>query len=180
MPYWGFQTISVMGDTAPSIALEGLDAAMERVRTLNEDPLQIRPAFVALTEGTWWVAALDEHMVKRLGKEQSKKYQAARDDDENGKYIRGFLWARDRHTHQLPVSMDRDNTWLFGSTTSVIHISPGFRWLPSADLFEPTDPKYQRPEWRAVYEELFEGKSAWKTLARASRWFHQMAGHPAV
>lgn len=176
-PPWEFMAISVMGSTAPSIALEGLDAAVERVRALNEDQLNIRPAFVALTEGTWWVAALDEHMNQRLGREAARHYKMGRDKDQDGRFIRGFLWARDRHTHQLPVSMDRDDTWLFGSKRGVMHISAGFRWLPSEQLYEPEAMRDKRPGWRQAYDDLLAGQSAWKTLNRCSRWFHKMAGH---
>ena len=175
---WEFMAHSVMGETPTSVALEALDAAVARVREHNETR-EIRPAFAALTEGTWWVAAIDERLLKGLGgvkSDAARLYREERDRDENGEYVLGFLWARDRHTHQLPVSMDRDNTPFFGGGGGVLHISPGFRWRPSADLYEPEESRSPAGS-RAAYDRLLAGQSAWKTLNRCARWFHRMAGH---
>ena len=167
---------AVMRETTTSVALEALDAAVTRLRDLNDERENIRPAFAALAEGTWWVAAIDEQMVSRLGTDRAALYQAERAASEDGRYVPGFLWARDRHTHQLPFSMGRDTTPLFGGS-GVLHISPGFIWKPSAELFEPDDPRRKRPEWRAAFDTLLAGRSAWKSLNRCARWFHRMAGH---
>ena len=54
-------------------------------------------------ECTWWVASLDEHLRDRDG------YQKLREGDANGKFVTAMIWARDRHYHQVPFSIDHDN-----------------------------------------------------------------------
>ena len=174
---WPFMARTIMGETATSVALEALDAAIARLKGLDRPDL--RPAFAALVEGTWWVAAIDERLLKGFGGVRSARsgfYCAARDVAEHGKYVRGFLWARDRHTHQLPFSMDHDDTPFFGGKDSFLYISAGLIWRPSEELFEPSESR-SKIGWKTTYEELLAGKSAWKTLSRCSRWYHQMAGH---
>lgn len=177
MTEWELTAHAVMRETTTSVALEALDAAVGRLRDLNDSHENIRPAFAALAEGTWWVAAIDERLVNALGAERASLYQAERAESEDGRYVPAFLWARDRHTHQLPFSMGRDTSPLFGSGSGVLHVSPGFIWKPSTDLFEPEDRRHRRSDWRAAYDELLAGRSAWKSLARCARWFHRMAGH---
>jgi hypothetical protein len=174
---WWFQAQSAMGKTPTSVALEAIDAAISRLRPLARK--DIRPAFAALAEGTWWVAALDEQVIERLGgnkAERAKEYIAARDSSEDGRYIQAFLWARDRHTHQLPFSMTHDDTSFF-SGPGVVHISSGLTWRPSAELSEPENRRHSRAAWRSSYDSLLAGQSAWKTLYRCSLWFHWLAGH---
>lgn len=178
---WELQARSVMSETATSLALEALDATKSRLRDLNEDATNIRPAFAALAEGTWWVAAIDERIIKGLGGRRSagaQAYQVERGRSVDGEHVAGVLWARDRHTHQLMVTMGRDTDGLF-SKGRLLHISPGFMWVPSSDIYEP-DESRSPASWRASYDRLLAGRSAWKTLGRCSRWFHRMAGHDAI
>lgn len=176
---WEFMARSIMSETATSVALEALDGAVARVREHN-DTAEIRLAFAALAEGTWWVAAIDERLQKGFGGMKSKAarfYRDERDRDENGEHVRGFLWARDRHTHQLTVSMDVDEPLsLEEDLGGVSRLSPSFRWRPSADLYEPEETRSPAGS-RETYDRLLAGQSAWGTLDRCARWFHRMAGH---
>jgi len=178
---WELVARKIMGETSTSAALEALSASVGRLQLLNDSTENIRPAYAALAEGTWWVAALDERILNGLGSSKNKMvdaYRAERDAHIDGRFIRGFLWARDRHTHQLPFSMSRDTTPFLGSGRGVIYISPGFIWRPSDQLDEPLEGRRSHPEWRPVYDELLAGKSARKSLSHCARWFHLMAGHP--
>lgn len=177
---WRFQAQSILGETPASVALEAIDEAIDRLRPL--DRASIRPAFAALAEGTWWVAALDERICEGLGGKgasAAKQYKAARSASSDGQYVEAFLWARDRHTHQLPFSMTHDDTPFFGGGGGVIHISAGLTWRPSSELHEPEDSRHARAAWRSTYDDLLAGHTAWHTLERCSRWFHWLAGHPA-
>lgn len=175
---WRFMAQTVMAGTTVSVALEAIDSSVRRLQPLGR--ADIRPAFAALAEGTWWVAAIDEQIVEGLGGRKSpfaQEYKAARDHSVYGKHIRGFLWARDRHTHQLPFSMDHDDTSFFGDPNSVIHINAGLVWRASNEMIESVDSRHQRERWRDVYDELLAGHSAWGTLEACSSWFHWLAGH---
>ena len=177
---WPFMARSIMGETATSVALESLDSAIARLRELTQN--DIRPAFAALAEGTWWVAAIDERLLNGFGgvnSVRSSYYREARSRSEVGKYVPAFLWARDRHTHQLPFSMDHDDIPFFGGGSGVLNISAGFVWRPAEEMLEPTDSRSPAGS-RDAYEELLERESAWATMERCSRWFHEMAGHPTL
>lgn len=167
---WKLQAKVILTETATSAAVDALSSAVDRLGLLNKSSGDISAAYAALAEGTWWVAALDERVLKGLGEKDKWAYRAERDAHDDGRYVRGFLWARDRHTHQLPFSMDRDETSFFGGP-GVLYITPGLIWKPSGELDEPLTGKRSHPEWRPVYEELLAGKSAWKSLSRCSRWF---------
>lgn len=175
---WWLRARSVSGEDATSVALGAIDEAVGRLQPLGR--LEIRQAFVAIAEGTWWVAALDEQFRKRLGgrdSERSSRYAATRDADPDGQYVRGFLWARDRHTHQLPFSSAHDDAPAFGHPDAVIHLSRGLVWRPSSQLSKPERVNWERPEWRDVYDELMAEQQLAPTLARCAEWFHKLAGH---
>ncbi|MBF4575193.1 hypothetical protein [Frondihabitans sp. VKM Ac-2883] len=174
---WSLITRRLSGDTATSVALEAIDGALVRLQGLDES--QIRQAFSAIAEGTWWVAALDEQLVKGLRQlpASMQAYKAARDADEHGRYIRGFLWVRNRHTHQLPFTAEHDDTSAFGHKDAVIKLSKGLIWRPSEDL-PPADRRFkENQDHRGAYDDLLAGQSLWQTLWRCSEWFHAAAGH---
>jgi hypothetical protein len=175
---WQFQSQSILGETPASVALEAIDGAIDRLRP--HDRAGIRPAFAALAEGTWWVAALDERIREGLGGKSAPathRYVTTRNASPDGQYVQAFLWARDRHTHQLPFSMTHDDTAFFGSGDNVLSISAGLTWRPSSELHEPEGHRHARAAWRGAYDALLAGKTAWHTLERCSRWFHWLAGH---
>lgn len=176
---WNLLTVAVSKEVAPSVALEAIDKARSRLSAAGGS--EIREAFAAITEGTWWVMALDEQLrtqLKRRGVEYSRTNEAARDGDSDGRYIRGFSWARDRHTHQLPFSTENDETPFFatGHPSAVLAISKGFIWRRADQL--PSAPSgHDHPARRQAYVDYLEGESLQHTLARASAWFHKAAGH---
>lgn len=89
---WWLRARSISGEVATSVALEAIDNAVMRLQPLRR--AEIRQAFVAIAEGTWWVAALDEQLMKRLGGQKSVRaalYRETRYADSDGQFIRGFL-----------------------------------------------------------------------------------------
>jgi len=178
---WPHVARSIMGEIPTSVALEAVDAAVARLQRLASS--DVRGAFAASAEGAWWIAALDERLQTRLGgikSPRARHYRSERNMSDDGRYVQGFLWARDRHTHQLPFSVERDSTPFLGGSEGVLHIGGGLVWLPASELHAPEGSRHERLEWREVYEQLMAGRSPCETLQHCSRWFHQMAGHDGV
>lgn len=151
-------------------ALVALDAAVKRHDQArhNSDP---SAAYGSLVECTWWVASLDEHLRDEPG------YQRLRDADENGKYVTAMIWARDRHYHQLPFSIDHDNEpFLPHADRSGFYISHGFEWRKSEDLWrkDARDPK----NWRGNFDLLIAGRKTSEAPHRCRDWFASIAGDP--
>lgn len=176
---WNLLSVAVSKQLAPSVALEAIDGASARLGAVGGS--EIREAFAAIAEGTWWVMALDEQLrtqLKHHGVEYSRTYESVRNADADGRYVRGFSWARDRLTHQLPFSAENDETPFFatGHPSAVLVISKGFIWRRADQL--PSAPSgHDHPERRQAYVDYLEGESLRHTLARASAWFHKAAGH---
>ncbi|WP_449406914.1 hypothetical protein [Microbacterium maritypicum] len=176
---WNLLSVAISKQLAPSVALEAIDKASARLSATGES--EIREAFAAITEGTWWVMALDEQLrtqLKHHGVEYSRTYESVRNGDADGRFIRGFSWARDRLTHQLPFSAENDETPFFatGHPSAVVVISKGFIWR-RADQLPAAPSGHDHPERRQAYVDYLEGESLRHTLARASEWFHKAAGH---
>lgn len=175
---WWLLTQAISGEIATSVALEAIDGALHRLEGFGRQ--EIREAFPAIAEATWWVAALDEQLGKRLAQTGSTfrdRYRAARDTDPEGQYVLGFLWARNGHTHQLPFTTEHDDTPAFGQPDAVLYISKGLIWKPSADYAMP-DPGFRtNTQWLAAYDRLMAGESLTGTLSHCSEWFHRVAGH---
>ncbi len=57
-------------------------------------------------EATMWVTALNDQLEAFYG----QSYKTARGQDRFGMVVTGVRWARNRHVHQLPVTLDKDQT----------------------------------------------------------------------
>lgn len=149
------------------VALGGAVRRHDQARGAS-DPVA---AYASLVEVTWWVASLDEHLKDADG------YQKLRDSDENGKYVTAMIWARDRHYHQLPFSIDHDNKPFIPKTGGPpFNISHGFEWRKSEDLW--AEGAIDRPTWRKSFDALIAGKKTSEAPHRCLRWFESIAGEP--
>lgn len=169
---------TALGETPTSAALEALDAARARLAPLA--PSDIRTAFAAVAEATWWVAALDERIVTALGGRSSPEaqtYQAARERSDSGRYVTPLLWARDRISHQLPFHIRNDDTPFLGHPRAIVYISPGLVWRPSEELTSLGRGHHKRDRWRPAYDALLVDESIKTAPTRCSHWFHELAGH---
>jgi hypothetical protein len=160
--------------TTLSWALAALRGANERHLTarhrFDDDDATARPAaYASMAEATWWIAALDE----RLWCHHGAGYQAARDAHEFGGAVRGILWARDRHSHQLGKTAGRDDRGLYDPEPGgVLHLSRGFVWQPAQGIAAAAKGKDGR---RPDYEQFVAGRSSLEPLARAAEWFTDFA-----
>lgn len=173
---WWLITRTLSGEIAASVALEAILGAEERLRYLGR--AEIRQAFTAIAEGTWWVAALDEQLLKGLRMYRpalASEYLSDRDKDEDGKYIRAFLWARNRHAHQLPFTTFHDDDLAQRRSGVRSKFSQELIWQAS-DKLPPVEKKYVDKRRRAVYDLLLAGKPINETLYHCALWFNKAAG----
>lgn len=173
---WWLITRTLSGEIAASVALEAILGAEERLRYLGR--AEIRQAFTAIAEGTWWVAALDEQLLKGLGGYRpalASAYKSDRDEDEDGQYIRAFLWARNRHAHQLPFTTSHDDDLAQRRSGVRSKFSQELIWEASEKL-PPVEKQYADKRRRSVYDQLLAGQPINDTLYHCARWFNKAAG----
>jgi len=151
-------------------ALVALGAAVSRHDRARLD-LDPGAAYGSLVECTWWVASLDEHLRDEPG------YQKLREGDANGRFVTAMIWARDRHYHQLPFSIDHDDRpFIPAGGGPPFYISHGFEWRKSEDLWK--DGAREVPAWRKAFDGLIAGKKTSEAPHRCLRWFESIAGDP--
>lgn len=155
---------------ALALALRGLRAANERHHSAHQDQ-DLPRAYASLFEGVMWIAALDERLCTLHGGD----YKRAREQDPYGQVVLGIVWARDRHAHQLPVSINVDSTPFFGSGRGIIALSSGIRWRQAHEL-PPADPGMERG--RTHYETHVAGRASFKPTSLSERWFTKLAETP--
>ena len=173
---WWLVTRTISGEVATSAAFDAILGAEERLRELGRS--DIRQAFTAIVEGTWWVAALDEQLRRRLELHRPSlavEYVAVRDVDEDGQYIRAFLWARNRHSHQLPFStaFNEDLARLHGGVPS--RFSEELLWIAS-DEFPQDSSAHKDGKRQAVYDRLLAEQPINRTLYHCALWLNKAAG----
>jgi hypothetical protein len=158
---------------ALSLALCALRAASSRHRYAHEQR-DLPVGYASLVESAMWITALDE----RLWKLHGQPYKDARNSDQHGQVVLGIVWARDRHTHQLPVTVAEDHTPFFGTGRGIVALSKGIYWRPAAEI-PPPDPGHPRPpEWKIAYETHVAGRSSWKPISMCERWFTHLGNVP--
>lgn len=173
-PDWWLVTRTISGQLATSVAFEAILASEERLQNLGRADLRF--AFRALAEGTWWVAALDEQLVSQLkaaGSALVAAYKADRSHDPDGQYIQAFLWVRNRHSHQLPFSTRYSGPPAGGNVPS--RYSQELVWVPSSS-FPPAAKRYEDPAGHAAYDRLLAGQPINETLYHSLLWFSKVAG----
>lgn len=154
----------------PDVSL-ALHWSLVRLRVLTEELRQLdvaeanhHVAFIGGAEAVWWVAALDEACEKW----EPDGYNHRRDCDERGRMVGGLRWLRDRHTHQIPISVSRDQTALFPGPP--FHISAGYIWRQGDELPAP-DAGHTHSVRRSHYGDHVAGITVWKSCAQAVAWF---------
>jgi hypothetical protein len=85
------------------LALIGFRKAKAR-HEADRTPRDVSQAYISMFEATMWISALDQQLCSFYG----GSYKRARDQDEYGAVVNAVRWARDRHAHQLPVTLDED------------------------------------------------------------------------
>lgn len=173
---WWLITRTISGETANSVAFDAILAAEERLRKLGRT--DIRYAYMAIVEGTWWVAALEEQLRKGLRQYRSSlvaDYDTARNDDEDGQYLRAFLWARNRHAHQLPFTTAFDAALAQRRGNVPSKFSEELVWEAS-DKLPPVDKGYEDETRQAIYDDLLAGHPINATLYHCALWFKKVAG----
>jgi len=173
---WWLTTHTIFEDDSASVALEAILASEERLRGLGRR--EMRFAFRAITEGTWWVAALDEQLRSRLTTRLpslSAAYSSDRNADENGQYVPAFLWARNRHAHQLPFTTMHDDELAVRQGGVPSKFSEELKWMASAD-YPPVEKRFEDAGRRDVYDRLLAGQPINATLYQCALWFNKAAG----
>jgi hypothetical protein len=154
------------------LALVGFRAAMARHKSA-QDARDVPQAYISMFEATMWVAALDEQLCTFYG----GSYKRTRDQDEYGVVVNAVRWARDRHAHQLPVTLDEDQTPFFREKFFPFKLSSGVRWRKAAEL-PPADERHTRPDGEAAYMAHLEGRNSSETLESCDRWFAELEASP--
>lgn len=174
LPDWWLVTRTISGQLATSVAFDAILAAEQRLQNLGQADLRF--AFQALAEGTWWVAALDEQLFRQLkavDRGLFAAYQTDRNIDPDGQYIQAFLWVRNRHSHQLPFTTGYNGPRTGGSVPS--RYSRELIWLPS-DNFPPAAKGHDDQKGQATYDRLLAGEPINETLYHCLLWFQKVAG----
>lgn len=160
--------------TALLWSLEALRQVRDRLAELKADLSNARDAYIGAVQGVWWVCALDEQSweFERLG------YSARRAASPDGRTVNGLKWVRDRHTHQLPLSVAKDETPFFPGPP--FHLVPdSFVWAPRHALQAgPPSKDHDKHGWQSDYDNYVGGQSVPKTLSLAIRWFESEAAAP--
>jgi hypothetical protein len=130
-------------------------------------------AYISIVEATMWCTALDQQLCWFYG----GSYKTARDEDEYGAVLNAVRWARDRHVHQLPVTLDNHQVPFFGGKFFPLAISIGVRWRKASEL-PLADSRYRNDVGEMAYKAHLEGRNSAATLNMCDRWFERLEGSP--
>jgi hypothetical protein len=181
MPYTRRFEPSADQREAMALALLALRGSVGRLQSVIGDYRKARgPLWTAAVESTWWIAALDEQLRKVHG----HGYKIVRDSDSDGYVVRGVLFARDRHMHQLALSAGHDDTPFFGGKDGggygpPFYISPGPIWREVNDLPPPDPRRGSSDEWKDVYVDHMAGTRIDGGLVHGLLWFDKVAADPS-
>jgi hypothetical protein len=131
-------------------------------------------SYTSMFEATMWVTAINDQLETFYG----QSYGTARDQDRYGVVILGVRWARNRHAHQLPITLDVDQTPFFGGGKGIISLSVGMRWRKVSELPAP-DPRHPDQKGENKYRAHLEGRNTGKTLAACDLWFAELEKSPS-
>jgi hypothetical protein len=154
------------------LALVGFRDAKSRhheARTVRD----VDHAYTSVVEAAMWVIAINDQLTTLY----SQSYESARNRDPYGAVIQGVRWARNRHAHQLPVTVDEDQTPFFGGGKGIFSLSVGMRWRKVSEL-PPPNPKHPDETGERMYRTHLEGQNTGKTLDRCDRWFSELESSP--
>lgn len=144
------------------LALQSLWAACERLEKAHVDESL---AYAAVGEALYWAVVCDDGYRLFLNPD----YEAARDADAFGRYLRGVRWARNCMTHQPAIVLERHygtelNTWILGRGRlgTVDHM----KWARANEIH--SDPR--RDFGREEYADLMQDKPASVTVDAVRSW----------
>lgn len=154
-------------------ALNGFVNALERLKATSGTAEEM---FISLSEALWWAVSVDDGFEDLARNDQSYRpnlgdYRAARNNDNEGRFLRALRYARDRCGHQRALVT---SAWSprVASLLPKGHGLPSIRWRTSADL-PPPDPRFESETLRAEYDRLLAGWAADEALWAAKIWFEQ-------
>jgi hypothetical protein len=154
------------------LALIGFRLAKSR-HEADRTARDVSRAYISMFEATIWTSALDQQLCTFYG----GSYKRARDQDECGVVVNAVRWARDRHAHQLPVTLNEDPTPFLGGNFFPLKLSLGVRWREFSEL-PPAEERYRNPAGELAYRKHLEGHNSGKTLEKCDRWFANLEAIP--
>lgn len=158
-------------------ALEGFEAARQRLDAVAAPGARPDAVFAPLAEALWWTVSANDGIEDlaeggALERWSSKSaYREERDRDSSGRVLAGLRYARDRCGHQLALAALEDGLRLpfrLPNTTGMF-----FRWRPSDNLPQPRNKQHreQADKMRPAYDTWLSGNPATMTITSAARWF---------
>ncbi|MCY7412197.1 MAG: hypothetical protein LH471_04060 [Salinibacterium sp.] len=165
---------------AAAAALSEIDRIVHALHDLVNGPDRAEMshrAYAYVSKTTWWIASLDEQF---RDENKGGAYVAARDKDEFGMLIPGILWIRDRISHQLPYTVAQDDRSFFDPKPGgKFHISSAYEWLPIDQIRDGGD-KWDRAEWKEIYQKHFEGRGIVSGPARIAEFLRKLLEQDAA
>lgn len=154
-------------------ALTGFIKAHERLEAASATTEGL---FISLSEALWWAVSVDDGFEDLARNDQSYRpnlgdYRAARNNDNEGQFLRALRYARERCGHQRALVT---SAWSPRVATLVPKSQglPIICWRTSADL-PPPDPRFESETLRTEYDRLLAGWQADEALWAAKIWFKQ-------
>jgi hypothetical protein len=89
------------------------------------------------------------------------------------------MWARNRHTHQLPFTTAFDEALARRRGDAPSKFSEELVWETS-DKLPPVETGYEDLKRKAVYDRLLAGQPINATLYHCALWFNKAAGRNPV
>ncbi len=133
--------------------------AVARGGQQNEDAM-----IISAVDFVNWTCALDELLA-----ENDLGYASRRDSDPDGRVIVGLRYVRDRHMHQVVVSMRGDGVSFFAAFPP--RLSAGVVWRPANEMAQPVGKHATTANVRrAAYDQHLQMRPAWVSLAAALRF----------
>jgi hypothetical protein len=159
---WGFIT-----------AVAGLRGAYRRFQDAHRETIPFQnEAAASAVELVNWACTLDEQL-KEL---DPSGYTVRRDADKDGRVLLALRFARDRHIHQMVVSVAIVFTVGWSEAIPPTLTSARICWRDLADLREPND-KWRvagdYPRRRAAYQSQLEGREAIEALVEVHRFLNR-------
>jgi hypothetical protein len=155
---------------AARLAVIGLREAYVRNYAAYRSRPTIDNVGVSAVDFANWASALDERL-RKTAPTDAQRYRSDRDGNADGRVISGIRFVRNRHMHQVVVSVVPDSADFFAGFPPALSV--GIVWRNVDELPEPDGlgitNKYREPE-RNAYRDHMEGKPTWVTLAAALRW----------
>ncbi len=149
---------------AARLAVLGLRDAYSRHFALAHSTMQDEDSMIiSAVDFVNWACALDEVL-----RETDPGYAQRRDADSDGRVLPGLRYVRDRHMHQVVVSMRGDGVAFFGAFPP--SFSAGVVWRPASEIAAPTGRHATAPsvqQRRTVYEQNLQIQPAWIGLRAA-------------